>query len=162
MILCRAWHKLLCLYLYSRFNSTLGLMLICCLCIYIPTLNKINLLTYHLLCSLTQIQPYYDHMLCLITDDNNDKSNHNTTTYCVHWRTKTTINPTMIRYDHALCLLTDDKSDNPNHNTTIYCDKSNLITTTCCVYWLTTTTNPTIIQSCIVCTDGQTQQQTKP
>ena len=32
----------------SRFKSTLGLMLICCLCtcIYIPTLNKIYLLTY--------------------------------------------------------------------------------------------------------------------
>jgi hypothetical protein len=35
MILCSAWHKLLCLYLYSRFKSTLGLMLICRLCIYI-------------------------------------------------------------------------------------------------------------------------------
>jgi len=31
----------------SRFKSTLGLMLICCLCIYIPTLNKIYLLTYY-------------------------------------------------------------------------------------------------------------------
>jgi hypothetical protein len=31
---------------YSRFKSTLGLMLICCLCIYIPILNKIYLLTY--------------------------------------------------------------------------------------------------------------------
>jgi hypothetical protein len=47
MILCSAWHKLLCLYLNSRFKSTLGLMLICCLCIYIPTVNKIYLLTYH-------------------------------------------------------------------------------------------------------------------
>ena len=31
---------------YSRFKSTLWLMLICCLCIYIPILNKIYLLTY--------------------------------------------------------------------------------------------------------------------
>jgi hypothetical protein len=48
MIVCSAWHKLLYLYLYSRFKSTLlslGLLLICCLCrlcIYIPTLNKIR------------------------------------------------------------------------------------------------------------------------
>jgi len=34
-----------------------------------------------------QIQPEYDHILCLLTDDNNDKPNHNTTTYCVYWRT---------------------------------------------------------------------------
>ena len=41
-----------------------------------------------------QIQPHYDHMLCLLTDDN-DKPNHNATC-CVHWRTTTT-NPTIIR-----------------------------------------------------------------
>jgi hypothetical protein len=46
---------------------------------------------------------YYDHILCLLTDDNNDnpiitrphivftdgrqrQPNHNTTTYCVYWR----------------------------------------------------------------------------
>ena len=71
-----------------------------------------------------QIQPYYDHMLCLLTGDK-DKSNHNTTTYYVYWRTTTTINPTIIRphiiftdgrqkrqtqswFDHILYLLTDD------------------------------------------------------
>jgi hypothetical protein len=57
--------------------------------------------------------PQYNHILCLLTDDYNGKSNHNTTTYCVYWRMITTTN----RYDHALCLLTDDKSDNPNHTT---------------------------------------------
>jgi len=30
-----------------------------------------------------QIQPYYDHMLCLLTD-NNDKPNHNRTTFYVY------------------------------------------------------------------------------
>ena len=44
-----------------------------------------------------QIQHCYDHMLCLLTADNNDKSNHTTTTYCVYWRTITTTNPTMIQ-----------------------------------------------------------------
>jgi hypothetical protein len=45
---CMIWcYVVLCIYLYSRFKSTLGLMLICCLCIYIPTLNKIYLLTYY-------------------------------------------------------------------------------------------------------------------
>ena len=61
IILCSAWHKLLCLYLYSRFKSTLGLMLICCLCIYIPTetLNKIYLLTYLLKASLHSVGIYF-------------------------------------------------------------------------------------------------------
>ena len=71
-----------------------------------------------------QIQSYYDHMLCLLTGDK-DKSNHNTTTYYVYWRTTTTINPTIIRphiiftdgrqkrqtqswFDHILYLLIDD------------------------------------------------------
>jgi hypothetical protein len=47
---CMIWcYVVLCIYLYSRFKSTLGLMLICCLCIYIPTLSKISLLTYLLI-----------------------------------------------------------------------------------------------------------------
>jgi len=48
-----------------------------------------------------QIQPFYDHMFCfafcLLTDDNNDKPNHNRTTYCVYGRTTTTKNPTIRR-----------------------------------------------------------------
>ena len=47
LLLYMIWcYVVLCIYLYSRFKSTLGLVLICCLCIYIPTLNKIYLLTY--------------------------------------------------------------------------------------------------------------------
>jgi hypothetical protein len=34
--------------------------------------------------------------------------NHNTTTYCVYWRTTTT---TQSQYDHILQLLTDDNND---------------------------------------------------
>jgi hypothetical protein len=66
-------------------------------------------------------------ILCLLTDDNN-KPNHNTTTYFVYWRTTKTTNPIMIRphivftdgrqkrqtqswFDHILCLLTDDKNE---------------------------------------------------
>ena len=106
-----------------------------------------------------QIQPYYDHMLCLLTDDN-DKPNHNTTTYCVYWWTKTTTNPTLLwphveftdrrkqrkiqpYYDHVLSSLTDENND-----------KSNLIMTTCWVHWWTkTTTNPTLLWPHAVFTD---------
>ena len=111
-----------------------------------------------------QIQPYYDHMLCLLTDDN-DKPNHNTTTYCVHWRTTTT-NPTIIRphvvftdgrqrqtqpnYVHMLCLLTED-NDNADHKTT-----------TCCAYWwTTTTTNPALLRPHVVFTDWR-QREPQP
>jgi hypothetical protein len=108
-----------------------------------------------------QIQPYYDHMLCLVTGDN-DKPNHNTITCCVYWLTTATTNPTIIPphivftdgwqrqiqpYYNHMCLLTGD-NDKPNHNTT-----------TCCVYWLTTTTtNPTIILPHIVFIDERQQQ----
>jgi hypothetical protein len=62
---------------------------------------------------------WYDHILCLLTNDNNEnpniirphivftdgqqqrKTNHNTTTYCVYWRTTTTINP-VIRRPHVV------------------------------------------------------------
>ena len=114
-----------------------------------------------------QIQPFYDHILCLLMDDETDKSNLITTTCCVYWLTTTTTNPTITpplivftderkqrqtqpwyRYDHALCLLTDEKSDNPNHNTTMYC-----------VYWRTnTTTNQTMIPLHIMFTDERQQQ----
>jgi hypothetical protein len=84
-----------------------------------------------------KIQPYYDHIECKLTDDNNQptiirphivftdgqqqQTDHNTTTYC---------------------LLIDDNSDKPNHNTTTYC-----------VYWrTTTTTNPIIIRQYIAVT----------
>jgi hypothetical protein len=67
-------------------------------------------------------------IVCLLTDGNNDnpiiirphivftderqrQPNHNTTTYCVYWRTTTTT--TQSQYDHILCLLTNDKNDNP-------------------------------------------------
>ena len=42
-----------------------------------------------------QTQPQYDHIVCLLTGSN-DKSNYNTTTYCVYWLTKSTTNPTII------------------------------------------------------------------
>jgi hypothetical protein len=66
-------------------------------------------------------------LLCLLTGDNNDnpiitwrhivftdwrqrQPNHNTTTYCVYWRTKRTT--TQSKHDLILCLLTED-NDNP-------------------------------------------------
>jgi hypothetical protein len=61
-----------------------------------------------------------------ICGDNNNKPNHYTTTYCVYWQTKTTINPIIIR-PHI--VFTDGQQQRqPNHNTTTYC-----------VYWRTTT-----------------------
>ena len=48
---------------YSRFKSTLGLMLICCLCIYIPILNKIYLLTYLLQLIIILIHKTTDKMM---------------------------------------------------------------------------------------------------
>jgi hypothetical protein len=52
--------------------------------------------------------------------------NHNTTTYCVYWRTTTNDNPIIIS-PHI--VLTDGRQQQqPNHNTTTYC-----------VYWRTTT-----------------------
>jgi hypothetical protein len=43
-------------YKLSLDDVSLGVMLICCLCIYIPTLNKIDLLTYLLTHLLTNGQ----------------------------------------------------------------------------------------------------------
>jgi hypothetical protein len=46
------------------------------------------------------------------------RPNHNSTTYCVFWRTTTTINPIIIR---PHCLFTDRRQQRqPNHNTTTY------------------------------------------
>ena len=142
-------------------------------CIYwtTTTTSKPHVIRPHILFTdgrQRQIQPYFDHIVCLLTDDNNkptiirshivithgrqQQTNHNTTTYCVYWRTTTTITNKLL-YDHILCLLTDN-NNKPNHNTTTYC-----------VYWrTTTTTNPTIIPvwPCIVFTDRQQQQQIQP
>jgi hypothetical protein len=80
-------------------------------------------------------------ILCLLTEDNDKpiiiwphivftdgrwqrQPNYNTTTYCVYWRTTTTINPIIIR---PHCMFTDRRQQRqPNHNTTKYC-----------VYWRT-------------------------
>jgi hypothetical protein len=43
-----------------------------------------------------QIQPNYVHMLCLLTEDN-DNPDHKTTTCCAYWRTTTTTYPTLLR-----------------------------------------------------------------
>ena len=86
-----------------------------------------------------QIQPYYDHMFSSLTDDSNDKPNHDTgmTMHCAYLQTRKATNPTIIRlqivftdglqtrqvqlyYDHMLCVLPDD-NDKSNHNTTRYC-----------------------------------------
>jgi hypothetical protein len=103
-----------------------------------------------------KVQPYYDHIVWLLTEDNNkptiirphivltdgrqqQQSNHNTTIYCVYW------------YDHMLSWLTDDINDKSNHNTTTYG-----------LYWLMTkTTNPTIILvwPCIVLTERRYHRQ---
>ena len=34
--------------------------------------------------------------MCLLTDDSNNKPSHNTTTYCVYWRTTTTIGISLL------------------------------------------------------------------
>ena len=31
-----------------------------------------------------QIPPYYGRMFCVLTDDSNDKHDHNTSTFCVY------------------------------------------------------------------------------
>ena len=75
--------------------------------------------------------------MCLLTDNNNDnpiiirphivftdgrqqrQPNHNTTTYCVYYRTTTAINPIIIR-PHI--VFTDGRQQRQlNHNTTTYC-----------------------------------------
>ena len=70
MIVCSAWHKLF-MYLYSLFKRTLGLTLICCLFIFIPTLNK----TYLKEKTLINIQCFVP----LNTATNIDKTNRKTT-----------------------------------------------------------------------------------
>ena len=121
-------------------------------CVYWPTTTTTNpsIIRPHTMFTdgrqQWQIQPYCDRILCLLTDNNKDKSNLITTTSCVYWPTTTTTNPTIIR--PYIVLLTDDNKN-----------KSNLITTTCCVYWLTTkTTNPIIIRAYIVFSDERKQQ----
>jgi hypothetical protein len=73
--------------------------------------------------------------------------NHNTTTYCVYWRTTTTINPIIIR---PHCMFTNRRQQwQPNHNTTTYC-----------VYGRTKTTiNTIIIRPHCMFTDRRQQRQ---
>ena len=105
-----------------------------------------------------QIQPYYDHIVCLLTNENNKKltiirshivitderqqqqTNHNTTTYCAYWLT-TTINPTIIR-PYTGIVFTDGRHQQqiqPYYDhmlsslTNDNHDKSNLITSTVCL-----------------------------
>ena len=104
-----------------------------------------------------QTQPWYDHILSLLTNENKNEPNHNTTTYFVYWRTTTTnptiiqphivftdwrqrtTKPTIIRLD---MVFTDGRENNkPNHHTTTYS-----------VYWMTTSKNPMMIRPYIVFT----------
>ena len=79
-------------------------------CPYLPTKKATNptIIRPHIVFTdgrqPRQIQPHYDQMWCLLTD-NNDKPNHNTTTYCAYSRTTTT-NPTIIR-QHV--VFTDER-----------------------------------------------------
>jgi hypothetical protein len=112
------------------------------------------------------------YILCLLTDDSNRKPSHNTTTYCVYWRTKTTINPVLTQYVVVLWLGLLLLSSVIKHNMWSYYD---LIYFCCCpsvnticgrimiglvvvVYWRSTTINPIIIQPHIVFTDGRQEQ----
>jgi hypothetical protein len=54
---------------------------------------------------------------CMFTDRRQQRQpNDNTTTYCVYWRTTTTINPIIIR---PHCMFTDRRQQRqPNHNMT--------------------------------------------
>jgi hypothetical protein len=112
-------------------------------CVYWRMTTKTNptIIRTHIVFIDWQIQPYYDHMLCLLTDDNNDKPNLHTSIYCfTDGRQQRQIQP---YYDHMLCLLTDDNNDKTIQNTSTYC-----------VYWGTTTmTIPTLLRPHIVFTD---------
>jgi hypothetical protein len=104
-------------------------------CVSWQTTTKINptIIWLHILFTdewQQYTQSLHYHILCLLADENNDKQNHNTTTYCVYWMTTT--------------------YDKPNNNTTTYC----------VCWQMTTTTNPTIIRPHIVFTDGRQQHQT--
>ena len=90
-----------------------------------------------------------------------NKPNHNTTIYYAYRRTKTTINPVIIR-PHF--MLTDTTMTNPNHPHIVFTDgrQPNHNTTTSCVYWRTTTTiNPIVTRPCIMFTDGRQKRQTQ-
>jgi len=66
-----------------------------------------------------QIKPYFDHIVCLLTDDNNNKPTIiRPPIVLTDGRQQRQIQPS---YDHILCLLTDDNKDKPNHNTTTFC-----------------------------------------
>jgi hypothetical protein len=106
-----------------------------------------------------QIQPYYDHMLCLLTDNDkpmvipvlwlglsflsSDSKENMWSYYGWGYRCcRLSVSKIHDRIDHILCLLMDDNNNKPNHNTITYY-----------VYWLTTTTNSTIIRPYIMSTD---------
>jgi hypothetical protein len=104
-----------------------------------------------------------------MTEDNNNKPNHNRFTYCVYWlgcrccrlSVNTLYGRNMIGFSFLsfvskhnmwsyydwvvivvviLCLLTEDNNNKPNHNTTAYC-----------VYWRTTTTTTQPYYDHILC-----------
>jgi hypothetical protein len=55
----------------------------------LSSISKHNMWSYYYwVVETTTTQSKYDNILCLLTEDN--KPNHNTTTYCVYWRTRTT------------------------------------------------------------------------
>jgi hypothetical protein len=51
----------------------------------LSSVGKHNMWSYYDWFSLlSSVSKQYDDILCLLTDDNNNKPNHNTTTYCVY------------------------------------------------------------------------------
>jgi hypothetical protein len=98
---------------------------------------------------------YYDWVVVVVRQGRQQRQpNHNTTTYCVYWRTKTTT--TQSQYDHLLCLLTED-NDNPiimrTHIVlTDWRQQPNHNTITCCQYvvvlWLGCHCRPSVNTIC--------------
>jgi hypothetical protein len=82
MLLYYGWN---CRCFRQSVNTTSGHITTTC-CIYWPTKTMTNPTILRSFVVFTdwrkqwQTQPYYDHLLCLLIDENNDNSNHNTTT----------------------------------------------------------------------------------
>jgi hypothetical protein len=52
-------------------------------CIYFCFRSSVNTICGRIMIGFIVVFEY-DHILCLLKDDNNNKPNHNTTTYCVY------------------------------------------------------------------------------
>jgi hypothetical protein len=131
--------------------------------VYCCCRSSVNIICGRIMIGLSLLSSVSKHNMWSCYDRQQRQPNENTTTYCVYWRTTTTINPIIIR---PHCMFTDRRQQRqPNHNTTtyyywVYCccrpsvnilcgrimiglsllSSVNHNTTTYCVYWRNTTT----------------------